>query len=152
MGAVLVGLVVIAMVALPLVLAVRSDRRREAADQVAARARSAVRQRLGGEAFVTVDVSAPTLTQHGRVVLTAPTGYDWMVERTWSAVAASMPRSLAAASTWARSRLPSSRRNSTSAPRIPVSATARRGSIPICTVSRFRQTGSSPGFSAGLMG
>ncbi|HEU5188723.1 MAG TPA: hypothetical protein VFX14_03450 [Methylomirabilota bacterium] len=91
MGAVLVGLIVIAMVALPLVLAVRSDRRREAADQVAARARSAVRQRLGGEAFVTVDVTAPTFTQHGRVVLTAPTGYDWMVERTWSAVAAGVP-------------------------------------------------------------
>jgi hypothetical protein len=91
MGAVLVGLVVIAMVALPLALAVRSDRRREAADQVAARARSAVRQRLGGEAFVTVDVTAPTLTQHGRVVLTAPAGYDWMVERTWSAVAAGVP-------------------------------------------------------------
>lgn len=91
MGAVLVGLVVIAMVALPLVLAVRSDRRREAADQVAARARSAVRQRLGGEAFVTVDVTAPTFTRHGRVVLTAPTGYDWMVERTWSAVAAGVP-------------------------------------------------------------
>jgi len=91
MGAVLVGLIVVAMVALPLVLAVRSDRRREAGDQVAARARSAVRQRLGGEAYVTVDVTAPSLAQKGRVVLTAPEGYDWMVERAWTAVASEVP-------------------------------------------------------------
>src|SRR5579859_4635077 len=63
-----------------------------------------------------------------------------------------MPRSPAAASTWPRSRLPSSSRSRSPVPRIPVSATARRGSIPNCTVSRFRQTVSSPGFSAGLIG
>src|SRR4030095_12340884 len=80
MGAVLVGLIVVAMVALPLVLAVRSDRRR-----------SAVRQRLGGEAYVTVDVTVPSLAQKGRVVLTAPEGYDWMVERAWTAVASEVP-------------------------------------------------------------
>ena len=91
MGAVLVGLIVVAMVALPLVLALRSDRRREAADQVAARARSAVRQRLGGEAYVTVDVTAPGFAQKGRVVLAAPEGYDWMVERSWTAVASGVP-------------------------------------------------------------
>ena len=91
MGAVLVGLIVVAMVALPLVLAVRSDRRRDAADQVAASARTAVRQRLGGEAYVTVEVTAPDFTHHGRVVLSAPQGYDWMVERAWPAVASRVP-------------------------------------------------------------
>src|SRR4030095_10006969 len=78
MGAVLVGVIVVAMVALPLVLAVRSDRGREAGGP-------------GGGADVTLDVTAPSLAQKGRVVLTAPEGYDWMVERAWTAVASEVP-------------------------------------------------------------
>ena len=91
MGAFLAGLLVLATVVLPLALAVRSDRRRGRADVVAAAVRSAVRQRLGGEAFVTVDVEAPGLAQRGRVVLAAPTGYGWMLERVWTAVAPRVP-------------------------------------------------------------
>jgi hypothetical protein len=52
--------------------------------------------------------------------------------------------------TWFRSRLPSRRPRTSAARPMPVSATARRGSIPICTVSRSRHTGSKPAFSAGL--
>jgi hypothetical protein len=85
------GLLVVAMVVVPLALAVWSDRRREAADAVAARVRAAVRQRLGGEAFVTVEVTAPWLAQRGRVVLAAPAGYGWMLERAWSAVVPRVP-------------------------------------------------------------
>jgi len=91
MGAILVGLLVLAMVAVPLMLAVRSDRRRERADVVAAAVRSAVRQRLGGDAFVTVNVEAPGFATRGRVVLEAPTGYGWMLERVWTAVASRVP-------------------------------------------------------------
>jgi hypothetical protein len=91
MGTVFVGLLVVAMVALPLAFAVRSDRRRDAADLVAAGARAAVRQRLGGEAFVTVNVTAPGLVRRGRVVLAAPAGYAWMLERVWPAVVSRVP-------------------------------------------------------------
>ena len=91
MEATLVGLLVLAMVVVPLAVSVWSDRRREQADVVAAAARSAVRQRLEGDAFVTVDVTAPTPWAVGRVVLAAPAGYGWMVERSWAAVAQRVP-------------------------------------------------------------
>lgn len=91
MEAIVVGLLVLAVVTVPLGLSVWSDRRREQADMVAAAARSAVRQRLEGEAFVTVNVTAPTLWAPGRVVLGAPAGYGWMVEQSWAAVAQRVP-------------------------------------------------------------
>jgi len=70
--------------------------------------------------------------------------------RTRSAVSVGMPWSAAAWMTCARSRLPSRRVITRATPAMPVSATARRESIPICSVLRSRHTGSSPGFSAGL--
>jgi hypothetical protein len=91
MEAIFVGLLVLAVVAVPLALSVWLDRRREQADVIAAAARSAVRQRLGGDAFVTVDVTAPTPWALGRVVLATPAGYGWMVERSWTAVAQRVP-------------------------------------------------------------
>jgi hypothetical protein len=91
MAAILVGLFVLAIVAVPLALSVRSDRRRERADVVAAAVRSAVRQRLGGDSFVTVEVQAPSFARRGRVMLAAPTGYGWMLERVWTAAAPRVP-------------------------------------------------------------
>jgi hypothetical protein len=91
MAAIFVGLLVLTLVAVPLALSLWSDRRRERADVVAAAARAAVRQRLEGDAFVTVDVTAPTPWAPGRVVLGAPAGYGWMVERSWAAVAQRVP-------------------------------------------------------------
>ena len=91
MEAIVVGLLVLSVVAVPLALSVWSDRRREQADVVAAAARTAVRQRLEGDAFVTVDVTAPTPWAPGRVILGAPAGYGWMVERSWAAVAQRVP-------------------------------------------------------------
>ena len=91
MVTVFAGLLVVAMVVLPLALAVWSDRRRDAADIVAAGVRAAVRQCLGGESFVTIEVTAPALARRGRVVLAAPSGYGWMLERAWSAVVSRVP-------------------------------------------------------------
>jgi len=70
--------------------------------------------------------------------------------RTRSVTAAGMPRLLASATSWFRSRLPSSSLTTSAALRMPISATARRGSTPIWTVSRSRQIGNSPNLSAGL--
>jgi len=67
-----------------------------------------------------------------------------------SVIGAGIPWSRAAAMTCARSRLPSSSPITTAARPMPVSATARRGSMPICTVSRSRQTASKPDFRVGL--
>src|SRR5215470_9805405 len=53
--------------------------------------------------------------------------------------------------TWSRFRLPSSKRISGAALLIPDKAIARRGSIPIWSVSRSRQTGSNPDLMAGRM-
>jgi hypothetical protein len=91
MEAIVVGLLVLSLVAAPLGLSIWLDRRRQQADVVAAAARAAVRQRLEGDAFVTVDVTAPTPWAPGRVVLGAPAGYGWMVERSWAAVAQRVP-------------------------------------------------------------
>jgi hypothetical protein len=91
MEAIFVGLLVLAMVVVPLGLSVWLDRRREQADVIAATVRSAVRHRLEGDAFVTVDVTAPMPWAPGRVVLAAPAGYGWMVERSWTAVAQRVP-------------------------------------------------------------
>ena len=91
MAAVFAGLLLLGLVVVPLVLAVWSDHRRNMADTVAARVRAAVRQRRGGESFVTVEVTAPMLGQRGRVVLDAPAGYAWMIERAWSAVVSRVP-------------------------------------------------------------
>jgi len=91
MAAIFAGLLVLAVVTGPLVFALWLDRRREQADIVAAGARAAVRQRLEGDAFVTVDVTAPMAWAPGRVVLSAPAGYGWMVERSWAAVAQRVP-------------------------------------------------------------
>ncbi len=91
MAAVFAGLLVLAMVVVPLAVSIWSDHRRNTSDTVAARVRAAVRQRLGGESFVTVEVTAPMLGQRGRVVLDAPAGYAWMIERAWSAVVSRVP-------------------------------------------------------------
>lgn len=117
MVAVFAGLLVAAMVVVPLALAVWSDRRREAADRVAAGVRAAVRQRLGGESFVTVEVTTPVLGQRGRVVLAAPTGYGWMVERAWTAVVSRVP---------AGYDLVVSQPDVISAPRVPASTPSLR--------------------------
>src|SRR5215470_5801125 len=53
--------------------------------------------------------------------------------------------------TWSRFRLPSSKRISGAALLIPDKAIARRGSIPIWSVSRSRQTGNNPDLMAGRM-
>src|SRR5258705_13112363 len=91
MVGIFVGLLVLAVVPVPWASSVWLDRRREQADVIAAAARSAVRQRLGGDAFVTGDVTAPTPWALGRVVLATPAGYGWVVERSGASVAQRVP-------------------------------------------------------------
>jgi len=81
MEAVLALLFVAALTAVPLgVLAVR-DRRYQAAEIIAADIRAAVRHRLRGESLLSVEVTPATRTRRGRVVLSTPSGYECLTER-----------------------------------------------------------------------
>src|SRR5947208_9773641 len=80
MDAVLALLFIAALIAGPLgVLAVR-DRRRESAEAVLADIRAAVRRRLRGESLLSVQVAPATLRRPGRVVLSTPTGYEYLTK------------------------------------------------------------------------
>src|SRR5438876_997365 len=91
MDAVLALLFIAALIAGPLgVLAVR-DRRRESAEAVLADIRAAVRRRLRGESLLSVQVVPATLTRPGRVVLSTPTGYEYLTKAVWTTVAGRVP-------------------------------------------------------------
>jgi len=91
MEAVLALLFVAALTAVPLgVLAVR-DRRYQAAEIIAADIRAAVRRRLHGESLLSVQVTPATFRRPGRVVLSTPSGYEYLTEAVWSTVASRLP-------------------------------------------------------------
>src|SRR3989454_7419219 len=91
MDAVLALLFIAALIAGPLgVLAVR-NRRRESAEAVLADIRAAVRRRLRGESLLSVQVVPATLTRPGRVVLSTPTGYEYLTKAVWTTVARRVP-------------------------------------------------------------
>ena len=75
----------------PLFWRVRQDRRDARAQAVRADANSALFRALGGESYVGVRVQAPTLWRPGRVVLTAPSDWQWLLAPAWSAVAEHVP-------------------------------------------------------------
>jgi len=52
---------------------------------------AAVRHALGGESFVSVHVVPSTAWRRGRVILAAPTGWAWLIERSWKRAAAATP-------------------------------------------------------------
>ena len=75
----------------PLGWRVWADRKRAEADKVAANIRAAVNRRLRGESYLAVRVTSRGLTGPGRIVLSTPGGYDWLVEQVWSAVVPHVP-------------------------------------------------------------
>jgi len=91
MGAILAGLLVFALVLGPLVARVVFDRRLQRASAVAADVRAAVRQRLGGESFVSVQVWPTGLWGRGRVLLSAPSGYEDLIQKVWPVVIKCIP-------------------------------------------------------------
>lgn len=75
----------------PLGWRVWADRKRARADSIVADIRWAVNHRLQGESFLSVQVRPEALWRPGRVVLSAPSGYDWLVERVWPVVVERVP-------------------------------------------------------------
>ncbi len=67
------------------------DRRQAEADVIGADIRAAVNRRLHGESFLAVKVTGRSLWRPGRIVLSVPSGYEWLVEAAWPAVARRLP-------------------------------------------------------------
>jgi hypothetical protein len=71
---------------------VRRDRAEERALTVRAEIQSAVNRALDGESLLAVQVEPASGFHRGRVVLTTPTGYEWLVHEAWSPVIEHAPK------------------------------------------------------------
>lgn len=75
----------------PLFWRIWLDRKQAEADAIGADIRAAVNRRLGGESLLAVRVRARSLWSPGRILLSVPSGYEWLVEAAWPAVARPLP-------------------------------------------------------------
>jgi len=62
------------------------DHAQERALAVRAEVQSAVNRALDGESLLAVQVEPASAFHPGRVVLTTPTGYEWLVHEAWNPV------------------------------------------------------------------
>ena len=129
MEAILALLFIAALTLGPLVVVGARDRRRESAEIVGADIRAAVRRRLHGESLLSVQVTPATLRRPGRVVLSTPSGYEYLTEAVWSTVATRMPAPTISADSRRRSRATIT----ASGPRVSaaMNRSARTASIPV---------------------
>ena len=75
----------------PLGWRIQRDRLAARADVIRAGAGSALRHALGGESFITVDVTASTVWRRGQVVLGVPPGWDVLVKAAWDPILDTLP-------------------------------------------------------------
>lgn len=68
------------------------DRAEERALTVRAEVQSAVNRALEGESLLAVQVEPASAFHPGRVVLTTPTGYEWLVHEAWNPVISHAPK------------------------------------------------------------
>ena len=59
------------------------DRKRAEADGIKAEVGGAVNRRFHGESFLSVLVTPRSLWRSGRIVLSVPSGYEWLIEAAW---------------------------------------------------------------------
>ena len=67
------------------------DRRQARALAVGADVRYVVNRALGGESLVSVQVEPPTVWRSGRVVLSVPEDWRWLLDRAWARVLPRLP-------------------------------------------------------------
>ena len=87
--ATVIGLV---LVVGPLVWRVLRDRSESRALSTRAYVQSLVDRKLGGESFVSVQVTPRGLWSLGQVVVSVPGGWEWMLEDVWPVLLARVPR------------------------------------------------------------
>jgi hypothetical protein len=89
------GAVVFALICMlvlgPLAWRAVGDRRQTRALAVAADIRHVVNRTLGGESLVSVHVDPSTVWRSGRVVLSVPEDWRWLLDRTWARVLPRLP-------------------------------------------------------------
>jgi len=85
----LIGLV---LVVGPLLWRVSRDRRESRALSIRAYVQSLVDRKLGGESFVSVQVTPRGLWSVGQVVVAVPGGWEWLLEEVWPVLMARTPR------------------------------------------------------------
>jgi hypothetical protein len=81
----------VALVVGPLAWRVWYDRRVERALTIRAHMHAAVVRALGGESFVSINVRPPAVWRRGRVELSAPSDWRFLLEPAWSAVMSRVP-------------------------------------------------------------
>jgi len=83
MTAIFAMLLVTAFFGAPLGWSLRRDRNEARADAIRAEIRAAINSRLGGESVVSVLVVPSSPWRAGRIVLSAPSGYECLIEAAW---------------------------------------------------------------------
>jgi hypothetical protein len=92
MQALIAPAVLATLVAVWLVWLKRRERAEDRALTVRAEIQSAVNRALDGESLLAVQVEPESSFHPGRVVLSTPTGYEWLVHEAWSPVIEHAPR------------------------------------------------------------
>ena len=75
----------------PLLWMERRDRREEQALRLQASLQSKANQRLGGETFLVVSVEPALTGARGRVILSAPPRWEWLVQEAWNDIRRATP-------------------------------------------------------------
>jgi hypothetical protein len=91
LGVVVPILLVGALVLGPLVWRLWRDRREERALAVRAAVEAAMRRALRGESLVALDVKAPMAFRSGRVILSVPAPWEWLIRQAWTSVIENVP-------------------------------------------------------------
>ena len=86
------GLVGLVLVVGPLLWRVSRDRSESRALSIRAYVQSLVDRKLGGESFVSVQVTPRGLWGAGQVVVAVPSGWEWLLEEVWQVLMARVPR------------------------------------------------------------
>jgi hypothetical protein len=92
MQALIAPAVLATLVAVWLLWLKRRERAEDRALTVRAEIQSAVNRALDGESLLAVQVEPESSFHPGRVVLSTPSGYEWLVHEAWSPVIEHAPR------------------------------------------------------------
>jgi hypothetical protein len=88
---VIVALFIGSLVVVPLAWRLALDRRVERALTIRAHVHAALVRALGGESLVAVNVEPPLAWRPGRIVLTVPSDWQFLLEPAWTAIVHRVP-------------------------------------------------------------